>query len=148
MQDLKENVKYVKSLSPIVQAADVDTTGVDLQGFDSAAVLVDIGAPGVTYSSSVKVDLILEESDDDATYTAVTANTSVTGGTVGSTGIFQTIDADGECNAVYGIGYVGGKRYIRVALDFTGTHSTGTAMGVTVLLGTPLHAPVTAKANL
>ena len=79
--------------------------------------------------------------------TAVTANTSVTGGTVDSSGIFQTIDANGECSAVYGIGYVGGSIYIRGRIVATGTHSTGTIVGATVIKGIPLHAPVSSDAN-
>ena len=147
MQDIKNNLKFVKSHAPVVVTSTGNTTGVDLQGFDGAALLFDIGANGDTFSGSVKFDLIIQESSDDSTYTAVTANTSVTGGTVDYSGIFQTIDANGECSAVYGIGYVGGSRYIRGRIVATGTHSTGTIVGATVIKGIPLHAPVSSDAN-
>jgi hypothetical protein len=148
MFDLKQNIKLVECLNAIVKTADTNASGVDTQGANSAMVIVNVGAPGVTFSGSVKVDVKLEDSADNSTYGAVTDNNFVTGGTVDSNGIWQTIDADGECNAVYGIGYVGPKRYFRVVLDFTGSHSTGTAFGVVGALGNLESAPTAAQANL
>jgi hypothetical protein len=113
MFDLKNNIKLVESLNAIVKAADTDCTGIDTQGANSAMVMVNVGAPGITFSGSNKVDIKLEDSADNSSFTAVTNNNFVTGGTVDSNGIWQTIDADGDCNAVYGIGYVGPKRYIQ-----------------------------------
>jgi len=115
---LKNNIELVESLNAIVKAADTDCTGIDTKGFNSSMAIVNVGAPGITFSGTDKVDIKLEDSADNSAFTAVTDNNFVTGGTVGSTGIWQTIDADGECNAVYGIGYVGPKRYYRVVLDF------------------------------
>jgi hypothetical protein len=148
MFDLKNNIKLVESLNAIVKAADTDCTGIDTQGANSAMVMVNVGAPGITFSGSNKVDIKLEDSADNSSFTAVTNNNFVTGGTVDSNGIWQTIDADGDCNAVYGIGYVGPKRYIRAVLDFSGTHGTGTIFGVTGALGNLESAPTDAQANL
>ena len=148
MFDLKNNIELVECLNAIVKTADTNASGVDTQGANSAMVIVNVGAPGVTFSGSVKVDVKLEDSADNSTYGAVTNNNFVTGGTVGATGIWQTIDADGDCNAVYGIGYVGPERYIRCVLDFSGTHGTGTVFGVTGALGNLESAPTDAQANL
>jgi len=148
MFDLKNNIELVESLNAIVKAADTDCTGIDTKGFNSSMAIVNVGAPGITFSGTDKVDIKLEDSADNSAFTAVTDNNFVTGGTVGSTGIWQTIDADGECNAVYGIGYVGPKRYYRVVLDFSGTHGTGTVFGVVGAQSNPLHAPTTVAANL
>ena len=79
--------------------------------------------------------------------TFITNNNFVTGGTVDSSGIWQTIDADGDCNAVYAIGYVGGKRYSRVVLNFSGTHGANTIFGVVGVKGRPLSAPTDSQAN-
>ena len=147
MFDLKSNIKLETSLAPILKTADVNGTGIDLKGFSSAMVLVNAGAAGDTFSSTVKTNLQIEHSDDDSTYTDVTSNTDVTGGTVDSSGTFMTIDADGEMGKTYGIGYVGGKRYIRVVIDIVGTHSNGSIYGAVVAKGTPRSAPVTSDAN-
>ena len=148
MFDLKNNIELVESLNAIVKAADTNCTGIDTQGFNSSMVIVTVGAPGITFSTSNKVDIKLEVSSDNSTFTAVTNNNFVTGGTVDSSGIWQTIDANGDCNAVYGIGYVGPERYYRVVLDFSGTHGTGTVFGVVGAQSNPLHAPTTVAANL
>ena len=147
MFDLKSNIKLETSLAPILKTADVNGTGVDLKGFSSAALIVNCGANGDTFSSTVKTNLQIEHSDDNATFTDVTSNTDVTGGTVDSSGTFMTIDADGEMGKTYGIGYVGGKRYIRVVIDIVGTHSNGSIYGAVVAKGTPRSAPVTSDAN-
>ena len=148
MFDLKNNIELVESLNAIVKDADTNATGIDTKGFNSSMAIVNVGAPGITFSGTHKVDIILEDSSDNSTFAAVTNNNYVTGGTVGSTGIWQTIDANGDCNAVYGIGYVGPERYYRVVLDFSGTHGTGTVFGVVGAQSNPLHAPTTEAANL
>jgi hypothetical protein len=147
MRDGKSGLAFDESLNAIVKDADTNCTAIDQQGFSSVTHIVNVGAPGVTFSSSVKIDIKLEDSDDNSSFSAVTANTSVTGGTVDSNGIFQTINANGDCNKVYAIGYVGGKRYSRVVLDFSGTHSTGTVVGVVGAKGHPLHGPAASEAN-
>ena len=148
MFDLKNNIELVECLNAIVKAADTNAAGIDTQGFNSSMVMVNVGAPGVTFSTTHKVEIRLQDSADNSTFADVTNNNFVTGGTVGGTGIWQTIDADGDCNAVYGIGYVGPERYFRVVLDFTGSHSTGTAFGVVGALGNLESAPTAAQANL
>ena len=148
MFDLKNNIELVECLNAIVKTADTNATAVDTQGANSAMAIVNVGAPGITFSGTNKVDIKLEDSSDNSSFTAVTNNNFVTGGTVDSSGIWQTIDADGDCNAVYGIGYVGPERYYRVVLDFSGTHGTGTVFGVVGAQSNPLHAPTTVAANL
>ena len=142
MRDLANNIAPVQSLAPAVRTADANGDGVDLQGFESATIVVDTGAEGDTLSSSVKIDFKLEDSDDNSTFAAVTSNTLVVGGTVDSSGIFLTLDANGETPQISEIGYVGGKRYVRVVADFTGTHSTGTAVAAAVIKGHPRHGAV------
>jgi len=139
MKDLANNISVAQSLAPAVRTADANGTGIDLQGFESATIVVDTGAEGVTLSSSVKIDFILEDSDDDSTYAAVTSNNLVTDGAVDSSGIFLTLDDNAETPQVASIGYVGGKRYVRVTADFSGTHSTGTPLSVSVIKGHPRH---------
>ena len=72
MRDLANNISVAQSLAPAVRTADANGTGIDLQGFESATIVVDTGAEGVTLSGSVKIDFILEESSDNSTFTAVT----------------------------------------------------------------------------
>ena len=71
MRDLANSVSVAQSLAPAVRTADANGTGIDLQGFESATIVVDTGAEGVTLSSSVKIDFILEDSTDDSTYSEI-----------------------------------------------------------------------------
>ena len=89
MFDLKNNIKLETSLAPILKTADVNGTGIDLKGFSSAALIVNCGTNGDTFSSTVKTNLQIEHSDDNSTFTDVTSNTDVTGGTVDSSGTFN-----------------------------------------------------------
>jgi hypothetical protein len=137
MRDISNRTVAVATQVPAVVTADADGTTVDLQGFNSAMVVVNTGIEGDTLSGSVKFDFILEHSDNDSTWSAVTSSTDVTEGSVDSSGIFLTLDANAETPQISQIGYIGGKQYIRCKIDVTGTHSNGTPMGVTVIKGNP-----------
>ena len=129
MRDLKNNIGVVQSLAPAVRDADANGTGVDLQGFESATVLIDMGAEGITLSTTNKIEIELEHSDDDSTYTDVAA-----GDVIGaSSGTIATFDDNSEIPAVSSVGYIGGKRYIRAVANFSGTHGTGTPVAVSVV---------------
>lgn len=138
MRDISNRTVAVATQVPAVVTADANGTTVDLKGFQSAMVVVNSGIEGDTLSSSVKFDFILEESDDDSSWSAVTASTSVTEGSVDGSGIFLTLDANGETPQCSQIGYIGNSRYIRCKIDATGTHSNGTPIGVVVVKGNPM----------
>lgn len=138
MYDLSNKTAAVTSLAPAVRTADADGTGVDLQFWESALVVAQVAAEGDTLSGSVKIDLKLEHSDDNTTFTAV-AQADVVDGTIASGGIFATIDANAEAPSIHQLSYVGGKRYIRVVDDRTGTHTNGTGTSAVVIKGNPRH---------
>ena len=144
MKDLSNNISPAVSLAAAVRSAAANGTGVDLQGYESATVLVDVGAEGDTLSSSVHFEISLEESDDDSTYTDV-AQASIIDGTIASGGIFLKLDGTtggdpDTTGGIFRVGYVGNKRYIRVVIAKTGTHSTGTPIGAMVVRGSARHS--------
>ena len=142
MRDLKNNIGVVQSLAPAARDADANGTGVDLQGFESATVVIDMGAEGITLSTTNKIEIELEHSDDDATYTDVTSSADVIGATPDSSGVIATFDANGEAPAIASVGYIGGKRYIRAVANFSGTHGTATPLSVSVIKGHARKNPV------
>lgn len=139
MRDLANNVVVAQSIAPVVGTADANGTGVDLTGFESATIVVNTGVEGDTLSGSVKIDFKLEDSDDDSTYAAVTSG--IIDAAADASGIFLTLDANAETPQVKVVGYTGGKKYVRVVADFTGTHSNGTPIAASVIKGHPIHAP-------
>jgi len=138
MYDLSNKTAAVVSLTAANRTADADGSTVDLQGWESALVIAVVGAEGDTLSESVKIDFKLQHSDNDSDWTAV-AQADVVDGTIASGGIFATIDAGAEAPAVHQLSYVGGKRYIRVVDDRTGTHTNGTPTAAVVVKGNPRH---------
>ena len=50
MQDLSNNIKLMQSLAPAARDADANGTGVDTQGYENVAIVVDSGAEGITLS--------------------------------------------------------------------------------------------------
>ena len=142
MKDLKNNIGVVQSLAPAERNSDANGTGVDLQGFESATVVIDMGAEGITLSTTNKIEIELEHSDDNATYTDVTSSADVIGATPDSNGVIATFDDPGEAPAISSVGYIGGKRYIRAVANFSGTHGTATPLGVSVIKGHARKNPV------
>ena len=139
--DIANNVSVSQILDPAVITATTPTSSVDTQFDNGCMLMVTLGDSADTLSGSVYWELILQESSDDATWSAVTSATSVTWGSVNSsTGVFATINLAGEDDSVYKIGYTGPERYVRVNVVATGTHSSGTPVGA--LAGTsPIHKP-------
>tara|TARA_R110002020_G_scaffold253923_12_gene467588 strand:+ start:2205 stop:2648 length:444 start_codon:yes stop_codon:yes gene_type:complete len=137
MKDLANNVNVTQSIVPIVLAADANGASADLQGYESATIILDVGIEGITLSTTNKIEFILQDSADNSTFAAVTSATSVTNTAVDSSGIFFTADGNADIPAVSVIGYVGGARYVRVVADFSGTHGTGTPVGATIVASHP-----------
>jgi hypothetical protein len=142
IRDFENNIKHTQVLDPVVLTTDTDCDGVDLLGYGSCAFYVMVGESGDTLSGTVYIELEVEESDDDSTYSdcadAVVTNT-VSGN---NTGTFAKIDAAAEDDAVYMCEYRGSKRYARVVINVSGTHSNGTPIAVLALRGKPTAAPV------
>lgn len=141
MRDLHSNLKVVSVELPAVVTADTTPTAIDLAGYSSAEIIAHFGAPGDTLGATTKFEIELTHSDDNSTYAAVAA-ADVIGATPDANGVIVTVDADGEASAVYQRGYIGGKRYLKVMIEVTGTHSTGTPIGITLVKGNALQRPV------
>jgi len=139
MKDLSNNINPAVSIINAVKTAAGNGTGVDLQGYESATVLVDVGAEGDTLSGSVYFEISLEHSDDDSTYSDC-AQADIIDGTIAAGGIFLKLDGTTGGNpdsagGIFRVGYIGGKRYVRVVLAKSGTHSNGTPIGAMIVRG-------------
>lgn len=122
-------------LKPLIRTADANSTGVDLQGYNDCLLIFDVGDTGDTLSGSVYVELEVEESDDNSTFTDV-ANTDLTNYVTGNnTGTVAKIDDNAEDERTYIVGYRGTKRYVRGVLNYTGTHTNGIEIGVIAMRG-------------
>lgn len=145
MKDLHSNIGVATLIDAATLAADNTPAAVDLLGFGSAEIVLAIGAGGITFSGTNKVEFKLTHSDDDSTYSAVTTD-DMLGVTVADGGIIKSLVTAHAAAASYRYGYKGGKRYLKLLADFSGTHGTGTPVAAVVVKGSPAVAPVAAQA--
>ncbi len=140
MRDLYNNIEVVEAIAP--EALDDDNTpaAIDLQGYGSADVVIHVGVGGITFDDTDKVEFKLTHSDDDSTYTAVDVDDVQGLDSVGTGGIIYDLTAEHAAATVTEVGYVGGKRYLKLLADFDGTHGTATPMSAVVVKGRPAQA--------
>lgn len=141
MKDIYSNVAVVEAIAPAVYTADNTPGAIDLAGYNAAMISLHIGVGGITFSSTNKIEFVLTHSDDNSTYANVTADDLLGVDSV-SGGIVKALVAAQAAADVTRIGYKGGKRYLKLLADFSGTHSTGTPIEAVVILGHPEIYPV------
>lgn len=142
MKDMHSGVKVQTAIAAAALSADNTPPAVDLVGFNAALIVLAIGAGGITFSGANKIEFKLTHSDDDSTYTAVDAGDVIGVTAVGAGGIVKALTAAHAAASSYRFGYVGGKRYIKLLADFSGTHGTATPIAAVAVLGQPHDAPV------
>ena len=144
MKDLSNNLVIASSLINAVKTTAANGTGVDLQGYESALAVVTVGAEGDTLAANLNFQISLQHSDDNSTFADV-VQADIVDGTIAADGNWLILDGttDGDPNTaggVWQVGYVGGKRYIRLVIAKTGTHSTGTSISGFVVKGNARHS--------
>lgn len=147
MKDLHSKIKPIGTLLPIVVSATGNSGDIDLAGFDSAEILILAGIDaGSGLGASHNLAFTLTHADDDGTGAAGSYANVAAGDVIGvtpSSGVVLTIDSTDEDDLLYRIGYVGGKRFIKLTWTETGTVSM--PMAVVVIKGDPLDAPTSAN---
>lgn len=131
MHDLKNNISLVQALAPVVCTADKTATGIDLAGFKTAVVVLNMGV--ITDGTWA---LEVQESDAASSGFAAVAAADLIG--TEPTGL--TTGAGSGGSTVYTIGYKGSKRYIRTVLSQSAA-GTGALAGIVVIKGNPDHTP-------
>lgn len=128
MRDLKNNIDAAQSLTPAARITSANGTSADLRGYGSAVALVAFGEwTDGTHTPAV------EESDDNVSFTAVAAGNLQ--------GAFTPCSSAATDNVVQRVGYLGTKRYVRVALTVAGA-TEGALSSAVVLRGHPASAPL------
>lgn len=127
MKDMYSDVSVVQTLAPVAQTATLAGDVVDLQGFNSATLVVNTGA----IAAAGLYDVRLQES---ATVTSEDFTD------VAAADLLGALPAGLAAASVYKQGYVGNKRYIRALI----TKQSGTSIvaGAVVVRGHPANAPV------
>ena len=140
-KDISLEMGLIAVLAPAVLAADNTPAAIDLGNFESAILALHVGIGGITFSGTNKIEFVLTHSDNDSTYVAV-GQEDVKGVTVATGGIVRSLVAAHAAASLTKIGYHGGKRYLKLLADFSGTHGTGTPISAVIVAGEPRIAPV------
>lgn len=128
-RDALANVGPVQSLKPQAITADVNGTSAEVRGFEEVEVILDIGL-----FTDGAAALVIEESDDDSTFTAVAA--------ADLDGSVPTLSAAND-NQLHRVGYMGSARYLRVsATEATSPAPTGVVLAALIHRRRPHNAPV------
>lgn len=141
MRDIVHSLGLTALIAPAVLAADSVPAAADLLGFNSAAIAIHVGAPGITFTGTNKIDFVLTHSDDGVNFTPVEA-ADVQNADVLAGGIVATLRAAIAGPTIIKVGYIGDRRYLKLLADFSGTHSTGTAISALLIKGNAVNRPV------
>lgn len=133
VRDLFNNLLVKQTLAVAARTATANGTGVDRTpdtGRFHAGAMVVVHTGTITDGTHT---IEVQDSDDNVTFAAV-ADAFLQGA--------EPVIGAVDDNKVYEIGYLGLKRYLRVAATVTGTPVTGGVYGATVVLGHPRIGPV------
>ncbi len=127
-RDAYYDSKFVNLVRSQRLTGTTTSSALDLSGIDAVALLADIGASTLSPSTANKFTLTVTESSGSATgtstgtYTTV-AYTDLVGSSVTTDGAWAKIDSTAKVSKTYAASYIGGKRFIKVAVTETGTAS-------------------------
>ena len=142
MKDLENITSVTVGLTPAVRTADANGASMDLQLYNAALILFDVGDSADTLSGTVYIECEVEESDDNSAWTDV-ADTDLVNYVAGTNdGTVAVIDAPTEDQTVAVACYIGSKRYVRGVLKLVGVHSSGTPCGIVNMRGSYKYPPV------
>lgn len=114
----------------IAATVDANYAACDLLHHDGCRINFMVGNSGDTLSGSVFLELEVEESDDNSTWSDVPDGSLTTEVAGTNDGCFALIDAPAEDSQIFQTEYLGSKRYIRGVLNVTGTHTNGTPIAM------------------
>ncbi|TPM92720.1 hypothetical protein [Mesorhizobium sp. B2-1-3A] len=142
MKDLHSKLN-IAVIAMAALAADNTPVALDLQNYNSAELLLGIGIGGITFDATNKIEFKLTHADDKADgtapdpgdFTAVDIDDVLGVTAVGAGGIIKSLVAAHAAAAAYHFGYVGGKRWIKLLADYSGTHGTATPLGLFLIKG-------------
>ena len=143
--DLHTRTKLTNCLLPnaVTLKTDTNCASVPLKGFRSCFFTVHMGNSGDVLAAGLFWEIIIEDSDDDTTFAPVTVAADVQGNVEDLTlGLAHLINAPAEDSRIFEVQYTGTKKFVRLAINSTGTHTNGTPISVIGMAAGSSHIPV------
>lgn len=138
-RDIHNNLHFVPLIAPV--AARTDNTAIvsaviDTFGYEAVELVL---ITGTNTDANATFAVLVEDDDASGFGTAAAVADAQLIGTEAAAGF--TFGDDVECRK---IGYVGGKRYVRMTVTPTGNDSGNIFIAGVAVLGAPRHAPAPA----
>lgn len=136
MRDNRSSTNIQSMLAPAVRTTDATSSAIDLAGYDAAIIEIHLAAGGITFDTTNKIEFKLQHCDTSGgTYEDVVDADVIlpAGRSVATGGIIKSLIAAAAAASVDRIGYIGNKRFLKVTADFSGTHSPGTGIAVSLV---------------
>ena len=151
-REIFNSIKIENVVEAQVLTADPTATVVDMSDASSVDFLINMGASGDTLSGSVYWTISLQDSPDNSTFTAVTDAGSLLiaiDGTIQTDATSIVVNDPAEDSKNFEISYKvpGSKRYLKLIIAKTGTHTNGTPMSASAIKGYLKVSPEAGKAN-
>lgn len=136
MRDNRSHLGFQSMLAPAELDADAISAAIDLAGFDAATIEIHVGAGGITFTSTDKIEFELTHSDASGSgFVAVEAADVImpAGQSLGDGGIVKSLVAAHAAASITKIGYIGNKRYLKLNANFGGTHAAATGISASLV---------------
>jgi hypothetical protein len=136
MQDLINNITPVPLIAPVAARTDntaITSAIIDKHGYDSVSLIL---VTGTNTDANVTFSVLVEDGDEDDLGDHAAVDDEFLIGTEALAGF--TFSDDVKCRK---IGYVGGKRYVRVTVTPSGNDSGNIFLAGVAILGHPRKAP-------
>jgi hypothetical protein len=146
MHNIVNNIGVAQALMPqTINTVALNSGNLDMQGAEALAVVLLVGDVSETLDASHRIDVKIEHADDNGSgapgsYAACTDD-DVLNFTGLTSGLFLSVDTGSKEQKRHVIGYVGGKRFVKVTATPTGL-TTGGAIAMLALKGNLNQLPV------
>ena len=140
MKDLYNKIVPEVIMAPIAVTDHTSDDDIDLAGYNSCLIMAITGAGDI--ASPNYMSFRISHADDDGTGSAGSYDFVEDGDLLGAGTITAGIPATPLINAtdsVFAIGYVGGKRFLKIELREAAT--TNAIIGLLIIKGHPLDSP-------
>ena len=129
MRDLIKSVTELCKIPTVLTTADLVGAGVDLLGVKGVRLDALIGADtGTLLDGSNYIDIHIEESVDNSTWTDVAAADVLGASITVASGLVHKIDDAAEAEQIYSVRYIGSKPFVRISAEVTGTINCAVAL--------------------
>ena len=133
MANIFESVSIKTLTAPVNSTGTVTSSSVDVSGYTGSAFYVHYGDSADTLAAGLYWEAKLKEcATSGGTFTDVSSDDIST-----DTNAFGLVNAPTEDQAVFGVRYLGSQKFVKVEVTATGSHSSGTPIGLFCALGLP-----------